>query len=298
VTIVVVAQLGDVSGTALDLIATLVTLTVAPGTELESTGGATALLAVFGPGGANGFGQGPGQDMSEETSRAGEVETANPPNSRDESGSRSEGSPGERLAPWARLAAGLEEAWEALRARLRDGEPSAPAVNTDQKAPAAVAPHGDGEGPSGIAPAGDRPAAAATATDSRPADADRQAGPADGSEPTGEDRTDSTERSDSKAKPMRGAQSMVAPDLRAVDRALEKLDESTRRCESVRVVPVVSTTVAERDDARSHRLLDAALASVAVAVAQDRAIAAARARRQKALFATRQTERRTRRSRA
>src|SRR5262249_13372735 len=54
------ARLGAISGTSLDLIASLVTLTVAPGGpegEFNSAGG-TGLLAVFAPGGATGFGQG------------------------------------------------------------------------------------------------------------------------------------------------------------------------------------------------------------------------------------------------
>ena len=52
VTIVQVAQLGGSSGSVLDLIATLVTLTVVPGnleSELESAGGGAALLAAFRP---------------------------------------------------------------------------------------------------------------------------------------------------------------------------------------------------------------------------------------------------------
>src|SRR5262249_38005104 len=104
VTIVLVAQLGGISGTALDLIATLVTMTVTTGSlegELEASGGGTALLAVFAPGGLGGFGQGLRPGGSDESGTTGAPEEAKEPDTSGDAGRRPPSALAERLAPWA-----------------------------------------------------------------------------------------------------------------------------------------------------------------------------------------------------
>ncbi len=81
-TIFEVARLGDVTGSAFDLLATLVTLTILPEnleSELESGGGG-ALLASFSPGGSVGLGQGMGLSRSNDGIGGGEPEVTNPAN--------------------------------------------------------------------------------------------------------------------------------------------------------------------------------------------------------------------------
>ncbi len=95
-TILQVARLGDVSGSALDLVATFVTLTVVPGNlenELESAGGGTALLASFAPGGSTGLGQSLGLNDGDDDA-GGDAVTASPQNEY-----QGTGAPGDRLAP-------------------------------------------------------------------------------------------------------------------------------------------------------------------------------------------------------
>ena len=81
-TIFEVARLDDLNGSAFDLLATLVTLTILPEnleSELESGGGG-ALLASFSPGGSVGLGQGLGLSRSNDGTGSGEPEVANPAN--------------------------------------------------------------------------------------------------------------------------------------------------------------------------------------------------------------------------
>ena len=118
VTIQQVARLGDLGGSAFDLIATLVTVTVVPGnteSELESARGGTALLAGFSPGGSS-FGQSLGSSDGDDG--GGALAVKNPQNPADAVASGQAGSRVDRLAPWARFAAGLDDGWQELRARM------------------------------------------------------------------------------------------------------------------------------------------------------------------------------------
>jgi hypothetical protein len=122
-TILQVARLGDVTGSALDLIATPVTLTVVPANlehELESAGAGTALLASFAPVGPGALGQ--GHDSSNTNSGTGRGDRATVVPSPSDPGAGPSNEAVERLAPWARFAAGLDEGWQRLRARLLETE--------------------------------------------------------------------------------------------------------------------------------------------------------------------------------
>ena len=115
-TILQVARLGDVTGSAFDLIATLVTVTVVAGnleSELEGEGGGTALLASFAPGGTSGLGQSLRMNNDEGDFDEGDPDVKA---SIDVSATSPASGPVNRLAPWAQFAVGLDEAWQELRA--------------------------------------------------------------------------------------------------------------------------------------------------------------------------------------
>ena len=124
-TIVQVSELGGSNSSAFDLIATLVTLTVLPEnleSDLESSGGGTALLAGFSPGGSVGSGQSllslstgnDGGDGEPEVNTPAELTTAGEATA-----------PADRLAPWARFAVRLDDAWQELRTRIVGNERAA-----------------------------------------------------------------------------------------------------------------------------------------------------------------------------
>ena len=121
----------------LDLIATLVTLTVVPGnleSELESAGGGAALLASFSPGGSSGAGQSLGVPGGRDDGGLGEADVKSQVGTTDAGeGGQGGGVVVERLAPWARFAVGLDEAWQELRARMVGAERavSAPTANEE-----------------------------------------------------------------------------------------------------------------------------------------------------------------------
>src|SRR5262249_60350590 len=119
-----------------------------PGGLVEGGGGAagggTALLAVFAPSGSMGFGQGLGAGGTDEGGAGGEPEAAQEPGADDAGASQRERAPVERLAPWARLAAGLEEAWETLRARLVGIERATPEPAEGQDSPSPAPPPAQG----------------------------------------------------------------------------------------------------------------------------------------------------------
>jgi hypothetical protein len=98
-----VAQLLSLSGSALDLAATLLTVSAVPGdSEGDFSAGTVAMV------GSTGLGQGPGAAHREEGSGGSDVE-------------REEGegpSAAEALPTWERLSIGLERAWERARAAI------------------------------------------------------------------------------------------------------------------------------------------------------------------------------------
>jgi hypothetical protein len=277
VTVVLVAQLGQVSGTALDLVATLVTLTVAPGSlegELGATsgGGGTELLAVFAPGGSVGFGQGSAPGGGEAAEAAGEPEPAKESDASAAGGGRPASAAVERLAPWARLAAGLEEAWEELRARLGGGERSGTGPNSGPAEPAGDGPRAHGQGPApatGARPSQDPPRPGSVEGVERPR-------PAPGREATGAARAGLPRRSSQPISMPRQQPEFPAPAASAVDAAIEAMD------------PVVPTAVstqpmtrlrADQNDARDQALREMALTTLALLLASERAVDTARSRR-------------------
>jgi hypothetical protein len=148
-----IARLADVSGTALDLIATFVTLTVVPGnleSELESSGGGAELLASIAPAGSTGLGQGPGRggfDTGEGSATAPSPEAPS-----DTAAGQAVVAP-DRLPAWARFAAGLDDDWPELRARIKDATRESTAPGPDRDGPALPSPGASLETPSGVVPA-------------------------------------------------------------------------------------------------------------------------------------------------
>jgi hypothetical protein len=118
-----VAQLLSLNGSSLDLVASLVTVAVVPGSsEAELGGGAgpAAAAAALPPGGPQGVGQGlgpgPNHDGSGGTDAADQGE--------DQTQARGEPGPElvDRLPEWARLGMGLDQAWLKVRDALREFE--------------------------------------------------------------------------------------------------------------------------------------------------------------------------------
>ena len=144
------SQVLTISGTTLDLAATLLTVSVLPGTfEGESGGGASATV------GTSGFGQAAGPvkadgdsgDSGEEPGEAASAVVAGTP------------APINRLPAWEGLSIGLEKAWEKVRSAVLDREIGAPAAGgANGPHPPARPPS---SGPSASAPA--RPDAEARA---------------------------------------------------------------------------------------------------------------------------------------
>jgi hypothetical protein len=142
-TILQVARLGDVTGSALDLVATPVTLTVVPAnleSELEAAAGGAALLASFAPGGSTGFGEDLGLDKSDIDEGRGALAQFSP-NPTDAAAGQASG-PVVRLAPWARFAAALDDHWQELRARMLAAERANLAPRADQSGTASGSPRG------------------------------------------------------------------------------------------------------------------------------------------------------------
>jgi hypothetical protein len=160
-----VAQLLSLTGSALDLAATLLTVSVAPG---EFGAGTVATV------GSTGVGQGPGQARDDGSGGSGDEPGAEPPGA-DEAAAAAVSPPA-----WERLSSGLERAWEEARAAARalwrgsptpgDREPSSPsapsAVGAPAPRPAAAPAASRTEAPSRPAPA----AAAAPAPPGAPSD--------------------------------------------------------------------------------------------------------------------------------
>ena len=125
VTIVQVSQLGGSSGSVLDLIANLITLTVLPEnleSELESAGSGTTLLAAFSPGGPTGSGQGLSQSSSKNDDGNGDADVKDQGSTTEPAAAGPANAAIDCLAPWARFVVGLDDAWHELRARLAESE--------------------------------------------------------------------------------------------------------------------------------------------------------------------------------
>ncbi len=126
-----VGQLLSFSGSAQDLVATLLTVSVVSGPAAEESGGGTVAAPTAGiqPSTVTGFGQSLGSGRPQEGSGGDQPEQ------------KAEGSDGSQLKPavkelppWERLASGLERAWKQVREELleREGQPG---VAQDRKPP-------------------------------------------------------------------------------------------------------------------------------------------------------------------
>jgi hypothetical protein len=137
-----VARLGEVTGSAFDLIASLVTLTILPEnleSQQQSEGGG-ALLASFSLGGTTGLGQSLNQGKGPEGGRSEDTQSAN---AEVASGPASASLPVDRLAPWARVSVGLDETWRELIDRLI-GRERMTESGAAQSRPRSVAPQSPG----------------------------------------------------------------------------------------------------------------------------------------------------------
>ena len=273
VTVVEVAQLGHSGGSVLNLIATLVTLTVVPGnleSELESAGGGTALLAAFSPGGATGLGQSllsPGQGNDD---GGGEPELKNPA---DPTTAGQANAPVDRLAPWARFAVGLDEGWQELRARLVGGE-RVPTAGEDGKS--SGSPRVETQAPSSLAPSQADPSRSETKSHSGSRGGDDSPFPDTSHAPAG-----ATSSGAWRNRPRAGVnvstRTRFSPVPAAVDSALEELGESM--CRSNRLFRIAPPVADDRSDSPASLFMQIAAGSMALSMTRERSIVAGRGRR-------------------
>ncbi len=118
-----VAQLLSLNGSSLDLVASLFTVAVVPGSSNGELGGAgsasgTAELASFVPGGSQGVGQGLGHGQNNDGSGGSEVADEGEDQARTEVVQELV----DRLPEWASLGMGLDEAWLKVRDEFRGSE--------------------------------------------------------------------------------------------------------------------------------------------------------------------------------
>jgi len=274
VTIVQVAQLGGSSGSVLDLIATFVTLTIVPGnleSELESAGGGTALLASFSPGTSTGLGQSLSLSQGNEGGGAGETDVRNPA---DSSAAGQANAPVERLAPWARFAVGLDEAWQELRARLV-GSARAAIVGEDGKA--SGSPRVQTQAPSSLAPSRADPSRSELKSRSRSRGGDDSADPGGRQAPTGATRSGAW-RNEPVAGVSVSSRTGFPPVVAAVDAALEELGESVARPN--RVLRIEPSAIDEQSDSPVQGIMEIAAAAMALSMTWERGGVAGRARRE------------------
>jgi hypothetical protein len=273
-TILQVARLGDVTGSALDLIATPVTLTIDPGnleSELESAGGGTALLASFAPGASAGLGQGVGESSTEyDGAASGAAPVMQSPAT---TAAGQQNTPVDHLAPWAHFAAGVDDTWHELRARLSDTERAnrAPGAQVNGTGSgfqrgadlvlSSIAPQADGFGPT-MSSIPDTPWSRSSRLTRRSLAPAGATSSADGN---------NGNRSGINASNRAGFRSTLA----AVDAAVDDLGASAPR--SNRVVPIARPSN-ELSDCAQQPLLSIAAASLSLSMAWERVIAAARSR--------------------
>jgi hypothetical protein len=222
VTIVLVARLGEISGSALDLIATLVTVTVIPGngeSDLSSAGGTPALLASFGPdGGSTGVGQSLDTDKSDQGGGGGEPEAKKSQDDADGLATRDpSNAPADRLPAWARFAVGLEDAWEELRMRLNNAERGQLAPSAGQKGPIPGDPSVNSPTPSDKTPRLDQ-----APTETKP-------GSREGAQNTVPPRGHEPPRAaNDQVQPGGLEQVLSLPDTALIDRAIEEVADEVR----------------------------------------------------------------------
>ena len=271
-TIFEVARLGDVTGSAFDLLATLVTLTILPEnleSELESGGGG-ALLASFSPGGSTGLGQGLGLSRSNDGVGGGEPEVTNPANASGPGGTGQASTPVDRLAPWAQFAVGLDEAWQELRARLvPDAAENGPATGSGP-------PRVQSQAPPSLAPQAD-PSRSEAKPRSSSRDGTNSALPARSQQPAGAATNGVWRRAPGVGVTVsRSSRAGFSAVLAIVDAALEELGESPPSADrSLRIEPQAKD---ERSDSASQAMMGIALASMAMSMTWERAVLATRGR--------------------
>ena len=273
-TIFEVARLGDVTGSAFDLLATLVTLTILPEnleSELES-GGSGALLASFSPGGSVGLGQSLGLSRSSDGVGGAEPEVTNPANATGPGGTGQASTPVDRLAPWAQFAVGLDEAWQELRARL------VPGAAENGTATGSSPPRVQSQAPPSLAPQAD-PSRSEPKSRSSARDATKSPLPARSQQPTGA-ATNGAWRS----RPVAGvsvslsSRAGFSPILAAIDAAIKEMGESPPH--SNRLLQIVMPAMDDPSDTASQDLMGIAAASMAMSMTWERAILAGRGRRE------------------
>jgi hypothetical protein len=270
-TIVQVSQVGGSSGSTLELIATLITLTVLPEnleSELESAGGGTALLASFSPGASIGS----GQSLVAFSGKTSEADL------RSQDGSTGPGAVGpanaaiERLAPWAQFAIGLDDAWQELRARVVGSERDAPVPAKNEDAVGSGAPRARAQAPARLIPGADPSRSDTKARSVSPDSAGAQPQPV----------------SDERAVP---AKNRAAPAARgsafnragfhraltAVDRAIEELGAPVPP--SRRLPRTAPSADAAESDFREYSLMTPVTTAMALSMMSERTILAPRRRR-------------------
>ncbi len=278
-TIVQISQFGGSSGSVLDLIASIVTFTVVPAnleSELESAGGGTALLASFSPGGATGSGQSLGLPSANDDGALGEADVKNAAGTTDGSSPGQGSAAVDRLAPWARFAVGLDDAWQELRARVVGSERAMPAPTAGDDGAAPGAPRVRTQAPSRLTPD----------VDSSRSDTKSRSGLRDGTPALSPSRTDEPAPAATNGvwrhTPAAGERvsyrAGVLRVLAAVDRAIEELDGSVPR--SSRLVRILPPAAVERSECPAYSMMEVVAASMALSMMREHAIQTARRRHQ------------------
>ncbi len=274
-TIVQISQIGGSSGTVLDLIASIVTFTVAPvnlESELESAGGGAALLASFSPGGPSGAGQSLGLPGARDEGGLGEADVKNQAGTTDSGGGGQGSAVVERLAPWARFAVGLDEAWQELRARVVGAERAVSAPTANEEGAPSGAPCARTQAPSRLIPEADS-SGSGTKSGSGLRDGTGSLSPSRSDLPA-ESTTNGAWKSESAAGVKLAFRPGLLRVLAAVDRALEVLAGDVPR--SSRLLGIVPPANGEGGDSPAHSLMEVVVASMALSMMRERSFVAAR----------------------
>jgi hypothetical protein len=180
----------------------------------------------------------------------------------------------DRLAPWAQFAAGLDEAWQELRARL------VPSAAENGTANGSGPPRIQSQAPPSLAPQAD-PSRSETKSRSGSRDGTKSPLPAKRQEPAGA-ATNGVWRREPGAGVIvsvsLSSRAGLPPVLAAVDAALEELVESVSR--SNRLLRTVPLAIDERSDSAAQAMMGIAAASMAMSMTWERAVVAARGRRE------------------
>ncbi len=275
------SPLGEVSGSATDLITSFGTTSTVAG---PSVGGAdstaapassaplgSALLASFQPGQSIGFGQSLRIDAFGDS--GGDDSVADPRPSSSAGTTGGSGTIANQVAPWAPFAAGLDEGWQHLRARFTNIERSIP--NPQTEANAAVS------GGTGLQT--QAPSSANARTGSNASRTSTRKGPDEG---TGQKSVDDVAQSGGTAAQGTGTQMSVVgmnlsnptgidPTETVRDAALDDLDGSSAQDEVV--VETEFPTVVDHAESQTAPVLAIAAASLTLSVTWKPAIVASRA---------------------